>query len=282
MTHKRAFSLFLALLAITALKANPVDMQTARDVAVKFVNANAKLTLRSVDDLQLVTTYRTENGDDAFHIFNTPNGFVMVSADDCATPILGYSEESRFDPNNIPIQLQDYLQAFVEQIQYGIENRVEDESVVQQWQLVKATGYLTENRNGEKVEPLVTAKWGSGCYYNAMCPETEYGECGHADVGDVATAMGMIMHYWGYPKHGFRQHTDDNQWGFPTQFASFIDTEYDWANMPDSLTENSPQECIDAVASLLWHCGVAVDKDYGWPSLGDNGYYIDPPQFSVI
>ena len=123
---KQFFTLLVLLLAmVLAAKANPVDMRTVREVAVKFVNANAKVPLRGTEDLQLVTTYRTESNDAAFHIFNTPNGFVIVSADDCATPILGYSDEGRpFDLENIPIQLQGYLQSFVEQIQYGIENRL--------------------------------------------------------------------------------------------------------------------------------------------------------------
>ena len=101
---KRILTLMLLLLtAIFTAEANPVDMRTVREVAVKFVNANAKAPLRSADDLQLVTTYNINRGDAAFHIFNTPNGFVIVSADDCATPILGYSEEGQFDMDNIPI-----------------------------------------------------------------------------------------------------------------------------------------------------------------------------------
>ena len=86
----RILTLALLLSAITfAAEANPVDMNTAREVALKFVNANTKTHLRGAEELQLVTTYSISRGDAAFHIFNTPNGFVIVSADDCATPILG-------------------------------------------------------------------------------------------------------------------------------------------------------------------------------------------------
>jgi hypothetical protein len=116
---KRILTLTLLLLTtIFTAEANPVDMRTAREVAVKFMNANAKTPLRSTDDLQWVTTYNISRGDAAFHIFNTPNGFVIVSADDCAKPILAYSDEGPFDADDIPIQLQDYFQGFVNQIQY--------------------------------------------------------------------------------------------------------------------------------------------------------------------
>jgi len=262
----------LLLATILAAKANPVDMRTAREVAVKFLNANTKIPLRGIDDLQLATIYKTESGIDAFHIFNTPNGFVIVSADDCATPILGYSDEGRpFDSNNVPIQLQGYLLGFVEQIQYGIENQIEDESIARQWELVRITGRLNNNRDGEVVEPLVTALWGQGCYYNNMCPEDALGVCGHAKVGCVATAMGMILHYWGYPTHGFGEHTY-NPYFYPEQSVNFSETTYDWANMPDQLNESSTQTEIDAVSTLLWHCGVAVDMGYDSGSSGAYDY----------
>ena len=79
--------ILLVLLLATALaaKANPVDLRTAREVAVKFMNANAKVPLRGTEDLQLVTTYSTESNVAAFHIFNTPNGFVIVSASTLTT-----------------------------------------------------------------------------------------------------------------------------------------------------------------------------------------------------
>ena len=119
-------ALLLVLLTSTfGMNANPIDMSTARQVGIKFMNANTNTPLRSVDQIQLVTTYNISRGDAAFHIFNTPNGFVIVAADDCSTPVLGYSDEGQFDVENIPIQLQDYLQGFVNQIQYGIENHLD-------------------------------------------------------------------------------------------------------------------------------------------------------------
>ena len=255
--------LMLLLVTTMTAKANPVDMQTVREVAVKFVNANTRTPLRGTEDLQLVTTYQTDSDDAAFHIFNTPNGFVIVSADDCAMPILGYSDEGRpFDLENIPIQLQGYLQGFVEQIQYGIENRVQDETTTQQWALVRGTGRLNNNRDGEAVEPLVTSMWGQDCLYNAMCPEDSSGPCGHVPTGCVATSFAQIMHYWGYPINGMGSHAYSPT-GYPEQTVNFSATTYDWANMPNSLSSSSSSTQINAVATLMWHCGVAVDMGYG-------------------
>ena len=259
--------LLILLVIVLGMDAHPVDMSIAYKVGFKFMNVNAKTPIRGIDDLQLVTTYRTSCGDAAFHVFNTPNGFVIVSADDCATPILGYSDEGQFDVDNIPIQLQDYLLGFVEQIEYGIENHLEaDENTSRQWKWVRSTGRLNENRDGEVVEPLITALWDQGCYYNALCPEDPDGPCGHALTGCVATAMGMILHYWGYPVQGTGLHTytplpyPTTQ--YPEQSVNFGETTYDWANMPNQLTDTSTSTEIAAVATLLWHCGVAVDMNY--------------------
>ena len=72
----------MLLLVLTfAAKANPVDINSARQVGFKFLNANAKTPPRGASDLQLATTYRTESGEAALYVFNTPDGFVIVSAD---------------------------------------------------------------------------------------------------------------------------------------------------------------------------------------------------------
>ena len=232
--------------------AHPVDLQTAQSLASKFMDTN---------ELQLATTYRTESDATALFVFNTTDGFVIVSADDCETPIIGYSHEGRFDPNNIPVQMEDYLQDFVARIQYGIENHIEaDETTARQWDLVKTCGRLNERKDSKAVDPLLTEMWEQGCLYNSFCPEMGKVPCGHAEVGCVAVAMGQIMHYWRYPATGWGSHSYSNS-GL-TLSADFGNTVYDWEHMPDSLTESSSDAEVEAVATLLFHCGVAVDMKY--------------------
>lgn len=306
-----------------------VTADEARAVGLRFLNANTSQT-RGAGDLQMATAYRTAQGDTAFYVFNAANGFVMVAADRCATPILGYSDEGPFNASNVPVQMQGYLQGFVEQIAYGIGHpTAADATKAQQWEQVRSTGHLTNSRanmamgnnpanavmannrmtksvmmardssgkmvrkemslndlmngnaednhivmptlpqsnrvsrsGGNGVAPLITAMWDQGCYYNAACPADTGGICGHVPSGCVATAMGMIMHYWGYPAQGTGTHSYTPD-GYPTQTVNFGATTYDWTNMPDQLTVTSSQAEIDAVSTLLWHCGVAVDMVYG-------------------
>ena len=249
---------FFGLLLSTA--ARPVDLQTAQSIAVKFMGAS---------DAQLVFTYQTDKSAAAFYVFNTSDGFVIVSADDCETPIIGYSHEGRFDPNDVPEQMEAYLQDFVARIQYGIENHIEaDEATARRWKLVKTTGRLNESKTATAVGPLLTEMWHQGCLYNDLCPSLEHTPCGHAEVGCVAVAMGQIMHYWRYPETGWGSNSYYNL-GVELS-ADFGNIIYDWEHMPDSLTESSSETEIEAVATLLYHCGVAVNMDYGINGSGAN------------
>ena len=250
---KRIILLSIAVFGLTLCSmATPINQTTAKAIAAKFMEAN---------NLQLATTYRMESNAAALYVFNTPNGFIIVSADDCETPIIGYSNEGRFDPNAVPPQLEDYLQSFIHRIQYGIENHiVADEATAKQWELVKDTGRLNDNRHTKVVAPLLTEMWEQGCLYNNLCPTMGKVPCGHAEVGCVAVAMGQIMHYWRYPETGWGSHSYNNT-GIPLS-ADFGNTIYDWEHMPDSLTDNSSEAEIEAVATLLFHCGVSVDMKY--------------------
>ena len=245
--------LFWAVFAMCPVaKAVPVSLGTAADVAAKFMRTN---------ELILVKTYFIKDYIPAFYVFNTPNGFVIISADDCETPVLAYSNEGIFDNNNIPVQMEEYLLGFVENIQYGVENHiVADATVSKQWQLVKTTGRLDDKNASEVVEPLLTTRWGQGCYYNDLCPEDENGPCSHVMTGCVATDMAQILHYWKYPECGYGSHTY-NCPGYDAISADF-NTCYQWNIMPDTLSAYSSDEEIAAVATLMFHCGVSVDMGY--------------------
>ena len=250
---KRIFLLCIAIFGLYLCSmATPIDQTTAKTIASKFMGTK---------ELQLAATYRTENKVAAFFVFNTSDGFVIVSADDCETPIIGYSHEGHFDPNAVPEQMEAYLQDFVARIQYGIENHIEaDEATARQWELAKTTGRLNESKTATAVEPLLTEMWEQGCHYNDLCPTFSKVPCGHAEVGCVAVAMGQIMHYWRYPETGWGSHSYNNL-GFQLS-ADFGNTVYDWDHMPDSLTDDSSDIEVEAVATLLFHCGVSVNMKY--------------------
>lgn len=106
-----------------------------------------------------------------------------------------------------------------------------------------------------------------------MCPL--YNEKYRSVTGCTATAMAQVLAYWKYPevlKSDIDSYdTQKYNLRIPTIYAD-EQTNYDWDNMLDSYNDgNYTDEQADAVAKLMYHCGAAVQMDYGSVS----GSYYD-------
>jgi len=104
------------------------------------------------------------------------------------------------------------------------------------------------------VGPLLTTTWNQWPYYNDFCPPG-------TPTGCVATAMAQIMKYHNHPAQGTGSHSYSHA-TYGTLSADFGATTYQWNNMPSSLTAGSTPEQKNAVATLMYHCGVAVEMNY--------------------
>jgi len=104
----------------------------------------------------------------------------------------------------------------------------------------------------------MTTTWSQSPYYNALCP-------GGSVSGCVATAMAQIMKYWNYPAQGSGFHSYNHP-NYGTLSANFGGTTYQWSSMPNSVNSSN-----NAVATLMYHCGVSVDMNYS-PNL--SGAYV--------
>ena len=245
--------MILALLLMVAMPmmAERVSPETARKVATTFLNNNGAKSAQ-------LTDLSKEAGFTNLYIFNAEQGFVVMAADDCVKPILGYSLTGRFVAENMPTNVSGWLHTA---------------------ETAKLWKELTEGNSkvakaAVVVAPLIQTKWSQNKYYNALCPEATGGPEGHAYTGCVATAMAQIMKYWGYPAHGIGSHS--YTWNGQTLSADFGNTTYDWSNMANyyqvyyvngtdqyGVSVSNTQEEITAVATLMYHCGVAVNMDYG-------------------
>ena len=82
------------------------------------------------------------------------------------------------------------------------------------------------------------------------------------------------MKRWDYPEHGTGSHTYNagGWWGpsYPNLSANFGATYYDWDNMPNRISSTSPQEQIEAIATLMYHCGVSVNMGFAYDGSGAN------------
>ena len=262
---KYLMSLLALVLGIGMVHANPVSVSQAKYVGQQFVQARFEQS-RQNSDLSLVYTGTSYRGEACFYVFNVgDNGFVIVSADDYFRPILGYSNEGLFPVDNMPDGMRYQLNAIID----GRTGRsgIATPQVAAEWDLVTKTGRLMSKNGGRSAFYLLSTKWDQDSPYNLFCPEYPGGPGGRCYAGCVATAMSQIMKYWNHPLQGTGSLTY-NSGGtpgypyLPGQSANFGETTYDWDNMPVKLTNSSSQVEKEAVATLMYHCGVSVRMQY--------------------
>ncbi|MCR5658426.1 MAG: C10 family peptidase [Bacteroidales bacterium] len=254
----KRLSLLLTLLIATlfpifAQTIQKVDETLAFRMAQTF--ANTQLTLKS-QDLDLVYSHD-------IYIYNIGNqGFVIISSNTVLPPVLGWSDQGNFpDLENAPENFSSWLRHYGEMIDYAIANDVRPEAAIQrQWD--EATQGIFGTRDTQTVDPLISTRWNQDCFYNENCPSTGGGwwgggPCGHAYAGCVACAMAQIMKYWNRPTQGFGSHSYIHG-DYGQQSANFANTTYQWNQMPDEIWNSN-----NAIATLMYHCGVSVNMNYG-------------------
>ena len=248
--------LMLALF-VGQLIASPVDVNTARQLSLKYAQGNAT---KKVANLDLAYTQTTENGANALYVFNFEGGYLIMAADDVAQPILAFGEEGCFDANNIPDGLAYYLRHYARQIEYAVTNNMTaTPEIAEQWEQIRRYGVIrSERATRGDVAPLISTNWNQDSPFNAYCPTGQGGPGGRAYAGCVATAMSMVMKRWNWPDHGQGSHSYTPS-GYATQTVDFENAYYQWNNMPNIVNNSNYQ----AIAMLMYHCGVAVDMQYG-------------------
>ena len=262
-------SLLALVLGIGMMYANPVSVNQAKSVGQQFVQANFEQSRQS-QDLTLVYTGTSNRGEACFYVFNVgDHGFVIVSADDFYRPIVGYSDERNFDTDINP-ELAFMLDKLIAYRAGRLTGKATPK-VAAEWQSVMNSGKLISRNGGRQKFYLVQTKWDQGSPYNYFCPQASGGPGGRVYAGCVATAMSQIMKYWNHPLQGTGSHTDYNS-GFGALSANFGATTYEWDKMPLQLRNSSPQEEIEAVALLMYHCGISVDMHY---AIDGSGAYSD-------
>ena len=267
---KHILTLLALVLACLSMHANPVGQETARRLGQSFAASNFEFSRQS-SDLNLVYTAFSDRGEACYYVFNIGDtGFVIIAGDDHYRPVIGYSEEGIFDPDDMAPALVDYLEGVRQGVMEAATAPAAQPAVAADWAMLEKTGRMVSRHGGREDEYLVETKWNQNYPYNYFCPEGAGGPGGHCYAGCVATAAAQLMRYWSHPIQGQGSHTyypeDHPEYGPLT--ANFGETTYDWANMPNSISSSSPIEQIEAVALLIYHAGVSVDMNYRPSSSG--------------
>ena len=274
--------IFFALLALSlAGMARPVSQDVARRVAQTWMQAQGMKDPAALQDITAQTPF-TE-----FYVFAAPEGgFVLVSGDDCVKPVLAYSVKNRFVAENMPQHVVGFLMNYEKEIKW-IKSHQPDAG--------QTTGVLRKGPGLQRAEwralldgvapqpslavvsPLLTTTWSQSPLYNDLCPSDTSGQ---AVTGCVATATAQVMKYHNHPAQGYGSHTYTSSreingisYTYPNLTANFGNTTYQWSQMPNELTSTSTAAQINAVATLMYHIGVADEMRYSPHASGANNYY---------
>ena len=278
----KLFAFILTMSIGFSLMGGPIDETTAKQLAQNFWKENntmgvrdGKVFKKQMDEARFVNV-AAQHGYTEFFIFNNTagKGYVIMAADDCVTPILGYSYENNFEEGELPPNFKAWLDGYAAQIDEATAMKLNaTEEIRGDWECLRL-GKTLPIKSEKAVGPLVQAKWNQAPYYNDQCPY-DYNVNQRAVTGCVATAMAQIMKYWSYPEHGYGNHSyvPSSHPEYGTQYVDFSATNYQWSSMPNSVTSTN-----NAVATLMYHCGVSVDMMYGttvYPDAGSAAYIID-------
>ena len=272
---KKKVLLFVAvMLTWVGLNANPVDSGRALEVAKTFWQKQT-----GVSEAPRFLECGADLGLNGIYVF-TPagrDGFVIVSGDDLARPILGFSTETGFSTSQLPDHIRGWLEHYIEEIKVATRMGVTQSLEVQNaW--AELEGHVTpapKAPGAKVVNQLMHTQWNQSSPYNDQCP-VDTG--GRAVSGCVATAMAQIMRYWAWPPTGTGSHsyTCSTLYEPRTLSVDFSAATYDWDNMPAGgrgIYFWSDEEKT-AVAQLVYHCGVAVNMGYTRKESGAGMGYV--------
>ena len=256
-------------LTICALGLGSVMMSVAAPLTPEqaLSRAGKSAALKSVGKVVanpvLKYSFKGNDGEAVAYAFEQANGkgYLILSADDIAYPVLGYSDNGQFDMNNIPVQMKSWIEGYSSEIEFAKSRGITSE-----------TGNLKSATRADHaaIAPMIKTKWDQGEPYNGQCPEVGGRHC---YTGCVATSMSQVMNYFKYPEKGTG--ILQNSSGGVMSSMNLSDEAFDWSNMLDNYvagTYNDTQAA--AVAYLMKACGYAVGMSYGLDASGASSQNI--------
>lgn len=191
------------------------------------------------------TSMQPDGTTPAVYVFSPGgDGYLVVSADEAAVPVLGYADSGVFDPGNMPPAMEWWLGEYSAEIQG-----------------CRFAASCTQASRAQRAEiaPMVSTRWDQGAPFNDRCPQTG---ATRAVTGCVATAMAQVMKYHRYPAVGSGSNSYVLDYNGMRVSCDFSSTHFDWANMSDTYTGASTAAQKSAVADLMFACGVAAGMQY--------------------
>lgn len=262
---KTLFLLVLVAASLLAANASPVTVHQAQSIARQFTSRPGIHLTAANATLELAQAPQSRDGVVDYYVFNrgTNAGWIIVSGDDRSIPVLGYSERGTWDTESLPDNARWWMEQYRQQMQYL---RTHPDAA-------RSPSTLSTS-----VEPLTTTTWKQSAPYNQEIPTSRFSLGTRRPlVGCVALAMAQVMKVHNWPTTGQGSHSyswlctngSENATSTTTYSANFGATTYQWSSMKNSYGSSAD---ATAVATLCYHCGVAVNMQYGVQASGAQIY----------
>ena len=259
--------IFLFVFTLTAsVHADNVSQADAEKVAQAFMPGE------KIEVQNYTASSGRKSAQVPFYIFNKVDGtgFVLISADDRTTPVLGYSLNGSIDQKAMPSNLRYWLDSYASQIQALDKD-------------LKADDLVRNSTPLSNIDPLIQSKWNQNGPYDLMCPDangTDYNNesfdsNNRCVTGCVATAVAQVMcfHQWPLQTTSIPAYNLVIN-GNKVTLAELPATTLEWDKMKDSYNKADSDESAYAVAKLMRYVGQAFKMYYDIAANGGSGANI--------
>lgn len=262
---------FFAAIALLALGAGTMS---ARELSPSEALGRLSSQTRQIRNIkaapeapELIFTQPDSLGIPAAYVFSNSEGLLILSADDVAAPLLGYTDapaQASQLPPNMLAWLRDYAREIACARSAG-------------------GGAPAKTKSYAAISPLLSSKWNQSAPYNMYCPTISGAQC---PTGCLATAMAQIMNYHQWPEKGtgnIDYYTRTRNVRVQCNIGNYT---LDWANMLDTYTSSASTKQKQAVGRLMQVVGASLEMDYNTDASGAYGdmattalidnFYYDP------
>lgn len=250
MRQKFLYLISLVLMAVQGW-ALPVDESSANAIVQDFVINKRGLNPNALSSLQLLHAEMSSVNVtmNAYYIYNTGDGFVIVAGDDRAEQILGYGDEE-LDMNDIPCCMQFMLDSYKEQIDYLLEHPELE---------VETPSMNAPKLTATSVAPMLTANFNQGKPYNNLVTTYNGSRC---LTGCSCVALCQVMHCWKYPTVNVPSVRAYTTRTLGISVPELPSDRFHWNYIKDSYNGSYTADEAYSVAKLMRYAGQAMEMDY--------------------
>lgn len=249
------------VVAVCQMIAGPVSaeqaLRTAREAAVKSMKkssgkANAmQQPLKLAQKRTAATLIEGMTDYPLYYVFNRGEGqgYIIVAGEDRLQPILGMAEEGKFDASTTNENFKWWLDAMA----YSVEQIARQPDA--------RPAKVAPGKESAENSYLMSTQWAQNKPFNSRCPSPKAG-ADRCVTGCVATALAQICNYHRYPVKGIGEVAYTTRTYGIDIHEDLGAFEFDYNNMLDSYAGqyNSTQE--NAVATLMYACGIVNGMNY--------------------